>query len=163
MLSPLWKQQIYAWSWTGKNWTLLPVGILPWRAAGSDEIFHPDQIREYSTMSVFLQEALLSSEREPGLSWVHPRMFQTVSAMRGREYFGYILACILWIQCARVRSPVWTLRGGFLHHATMLCLVVLRSRGKTCVSSHLFNKSLSDSALPVHNPVLSSVLALGFS
>lgn len=66
MLSPLWKQQIYAWSWTGKDWTLLPVGILPWRAAGSDEIFHPDQITEYSTMSVFLQEALSSIEMEPG-------------------------------------------------------------------------------------------------
>lgn len=71
ILFPLWKQQIYAWSWTGKNWTLLPAGILPWRAAGSDERFHPEQIREYSTMSLFAQGTLLGRQ-EQGLSWCAP-------------------------------------------------------------------------------------------
>lgn len=143
MLSPLWKQQIYAWSWTGKNWILLPVGILPWRAAGSDERFHPDQIREYSTMSLFSQETLLSSEREPG---VRAQLGAPQDAQDSLCYEGggenvvrlsFFFLYSLNQVCQSERSPVWTQRGGFLHHAAMLCLMMLRSRGKTCVSSHL--------------------------
>lgn len=103
--------------------------------------------------------------QESGLSWVRPRMLKTVCAMKGREHGKTVIFSLYSLNqmCQSERSPVWTQRGGFLHHVAMLCLMMLRSRGKTCVSSHLLNKSLSDGALPVHNTVLSSLLALHFS
>lgn len=167
MLSPLWKQQIYAWSCTGKNWTLLPVGILPWKAAGSDERFHPDQIREYSTMSLFSQETSKEQEgaRSQGSAGCTPGCSRQSVLWREEKRVRLSGFCLhpLKSMSQRERSPVWTQRGRFLHHATMLCLMRIRSRDKTCGNSHLLNKALSDGALPVHSTVLSSLSASCFS
>lgn len=124
MLSPLWKQQIYAWSWTGKNWTLLPVGILPWRA-GSDERFHPDQIREYSTMSLFSQETSEQRDgaRSQGSAGCTPgwlRQF-VLCGLENRVRLIFF-AWILWTQCARVRG-LWSEPRGEDFFTMQLCYV----------------------------------------
>lgn len=161
ILFPLWKQQIYAWSWTGKNWTLLPAGILPWRAAGSDERFHPEQIREYSTMSLFAQGTLLGRQ-EQGLSWCAP-----TSLGQPVRWGGAWGKTVRFLPASSVPNVTkWDKRnlqseprGEDFFAMQLLCLVMFRSRTNTCVNSQILQQISTRCCSPVHNTLLSSLLA----
>lgn len=108
MPSPLWKQQIYAWSWTGKKLDSVACGFFAMKSSRTWwEVSSKSNQRIFNNVSVLtggLQAA--RGNQEPGLSWVHPRMPKAVCVMKGSEWGKdcQLFAYILWTQWARVRD-----------------------------------------------------------
>lgn len=106
MLSSLWKQQIYAWSWTGKNWTLLTA--CGYFAMKSSRIWWKISSRSnqriFNNVSVFTGDSSRQGEGARAQLGA-PQNAQDSLCCEG-ERMGkdcHFFDCILWTQCARAR------------------------------------------------------------